>query len=120
MPHTAYSTPPKAFRSHHRVPPLSDAGQRLARIICHLRDDLAPQRAETLPDHATIYLWAARSYQARLATLPWEEATFELLHQIRQLSRNSEDTSVQKAEHFATLALEGLRQVTPYSFLWKH
>lgn len=124
MPHSAFhassNAPSQARKVRERVPPLSGAGQRLARIVCHLRDDLAHQRGETLPDHPVIYVWTACSYHPRLANLPWEEATFELLHQMRQQARKSEDPTVQEAEPFALLALDGLRQVTPYSFLWKH
>lgn len=118
--HASPSSSPRAHNRRDRVPPLSGAGQRLARIICHLRDDLAPQRDQPLPDHAAIYVWTARSYHPRLANLPWEEATFELLHQIRQQARASGEPDAQEAEPFALLALDGLRRVTPYSFLWKH
>lgn len=124
MPRTAVHNSPSApssrgARDRDRTPPLSHAGQRLARIICHLRDDLITED-QPLPDHAAIYVWAARSYHPRLATLPWEEATFELLHQMRQQARNSADPAFQQAEPFTLLALDGLRRVTPYSFLWKH
>ena len=97
--------------------------RKYAKIICHLRDDVALAQGD-LPDSASIYYLVKKHYLATFDPLPWEDVVYRLLISIaRDLRENADATTTQQVRCWLTFfeqALLQLRKATGNSYIWHH